>query len=322
MAQQILVGGLLTLHAETTLHPGSGASLGVVDLPVQRERHTHFPTIPGSSLKGVLRDAARTRNDKKDDDPLVVQLFGGTPTAANGGAGEGRAVHEPEAGLLSVSDARLLAMPVRSLKAVFAWVTCPAVLERLARDARLVGLDLGLGAFQVAEGKALCADHGEEGPVMSGRIVLEEFDFEVLKDGAASGDAKRAAGKLADLLLPTGPEWEATRRRFKRSLCVISDDEFAHFARLGTEVVARIGLDAETKTVKGGALFYQELLPAESIFYAVVLAEKPRRSGGGSANEVLERFKAQVLPPVLQVGADETMGRGFCATRLATGGMS
>lgn len=46
---------LLFVHALTGLHPGSGTALGVVDLPVQRERHTDWPLIPGSSLKGVMR---------------------------------------------------------------------------------------------------------------------------------------------------------------------------------------------------------------------------------------------------------------------------
>ncbi len=31
--------------AETPIHPGSGSELGIVDLPIQRERHTNFPKI-------------------------------------------------------------------------------------------------------------------------------------------------------------------------------------------------------------------------------------------------------------------------------------
>ena len=50
---------VLYIHALTSLHPGSGTALGVVDLPVQRERHTQWPTIPGSALKGVLRGLIR-----------------------------------------------------------------------------------------------------------------------------------------------------------------------------------------------------------------------------------------------------------------------
>src|SRR5437764_15259727 len=60
-------GGLLGLHALTGLHPGSGAALGTVDLPVQRERHTHWPTVAGSALKGILRDACRERIAQRHD---------------------------------------------------------------------------------------------------------------------------------------------------------------------------------------------------------------------------------------------------------------
>jgi CRISPR-associated protein Cmr4 len=47
----------LFLVCETPLHAGSGDSLGIVDLPIQRERHTQFPKIEASSLKGALREA-------------------------------------------------------------------------------------------------------------------------------------------------------------------------------------------------------------------------------------------------------------------------
>src|SRR5206468_12495768 len=73
-----ILGGLLGLYAQTSLHPGAGTALGTVDLPVQRERHTHWPTIAASALKGILRDACRekiaTRADldnlpRHDDNP-------------------------------------------------------------------------------------------------------------------------------------------------------------------------------------------------------------------------------------------------------------
>ncbi len=44
------------LHALTALHVGAGQALGVVDLPLARARATHLPLVPGSALKGVLRD--------------------------------------------------------------------------------------------------------------------------------------------------------------------------------------------------------------------------------------------------------------------------
>ncbi len=57
---------LLFIHAQTSLHPGSGVALGVVDLPVQRERHTQWPVIPGSTLKGILRDACSRQDGNSE----------------------------------------------------------------------------------------------------------------------------------------------------------------------------------------------------------------------------------------------------------------
>jgi CRISPR-associated protein Cmr4 len=48
---------MLFLYTETPLHAGSGTSLGIVDLPIQRERTTGYPMIQASGLKGCLRDA-------------------------------------------------------------------------------------------------------------------------------------------------------------------------------------------------------------------------------------------------------------------------
>ena len=57
---------VLFIHALTGLHPGSGTALGVVDLPVQRERHTQWPVIPGSSLKGILRSTCHASDEDRE----------------------------------------------------------------------------------------------------------------------------------------------------------------------------------------------------------------------------------------------------------------
>lgn len=321
----MFVGGLLTLYAETSLHAGAGAALGVVDLPVQRERHTMFPTVPGTALKGVLRDTARRRvqgaslrEANKSDE--VVALFGGA-------AGE----RDPEAGALAITDARLLAFPVRSMRGVFAWITCPAILDRLRRDTRLVGIggnDLGpaidaikapsTGRALVPPNSPLIVRQGKET-----RIVLEEYDY-LSEENQQVAALARA---LATHLLPAGDAFKRTRERFQAALAVLSDDDLTYFVRHATEVVARIGLDVETKTVKtdamgrGGALFYQELVPSESIFYSVALAHHGRGRRDKSAREMWEYFAHRVLPDgtVIQIGGDETVGRGLCATRLVGG---
>ncbi len=307
---------LLFLHAQTSLHPGSGTALGVVDLPVQRERHTQWPVIPGSTLKGILRDACREHaranygGDRKrtdqDDDELVAVFGPGKIT------GEGNS----HAGALSVTDARILAFPVRSLRGVFAWVTCPAVLERLHRDLTLARHD---AIKPRSDGKALrrseAACH-ESSPLLladgqAKKLVLEEFEF------TRVGDANAVAQWVADHALSD----EFTRERLKTHLVVLEDDDFTHFVRHATEVVARIGLDYEKKTVKEGALFYQEFLPAETLFYALVLANDSRfEKKSLEAPKVLEYVKSRLdNAKILQIGGDETTGKGLCAVRLSNG---
>nr|MBP7373092.1 hypothetical protein [Opitutaceae bacterium] len=38
---------LLYLFTRTPLHVGAGSSVGAIDQPIIRERHTGFPVIPG-----------------------------------------------------------------------------------------------------------------------------------------------------------------------------------------------------------------------------------------------------------------------------------
>ncbi|HVC96169.1 MAG TPA: type III-B CRISPR module RAMP protein Cmr4 [Pirellulales bacterium] len=299
---------VLFLHAQTALHPGSGTALGVVDLPVQRERHTQWPLVPGSALKGILRDRCRensrapggSRKDADADEQLVTAF--GPPTAQA----------DKHAGALAVTDARVLAFPVRSLKGVFAWVTCQAVLGRLGRDLVL--------AHQVpVEAITKAPDSGQalvpkNSPLLvdGKQALLEEFDFTTAGDCGplAAWVAERAVGD------------DFTRDRLRSHLVVLHDDDFTHFVRHATEVVARIGLDYDKKTVRDGALFYQEFLPAETLFYALVLANDGRRNGDAPkrAAAIIDYLRGHVPDgSVLQIGGDETIGKGLCSVRMIDG---
>jgi CRISPR-associated protein Cmr4 len=285
---------LLFVHALTSLHPGSGTALGVVDLPVQRERHTHWPLIPGSSLKGIVRDACRRNNGDPNE---LYAVFGPEASGAH-----------DHAGALSLTDARILAFPVRSLRGVFAWVTCAAVLERLNRDLTLAEM-AGTGGLEgmprVEKERAACA---ENSPLLvdGNKLVLEEFEF------TRTGGADPTAGWIASRVTQDVP----TQGRIGSHLAVLHDDDFTHFVRHATEIVARVGLDYERKTVKTGALFYQEFLPAETLFYSVVIAEDSRRKDLKKDAAWTLQYAKQRVPPVLQIGGSETIGKGLCALRL------
>jgi hypothetical protein len=105
------------LHALSPLHAGTGHAADVIDLPTARYKATGIPFMPGSSIKGVLRDARRQVDRER--------------TEAVFGPSDDPAAH---AGALVVGDARLLALPVRSFRGTFAWTTSPLLLTLAKRD--------------------------------------------------------------------------------------------------------------------------------------------------------------------------------------------
>ena len=155
---------MLGLLAETSIHPGAGRGMGVVDLPVARETATDYPVLVGSSLKGALRDKA---------DAAQRDLRFGKPE---------------HAGDLLVSDARLLLLPVRSLTGSYRWATCPHLIERYRRDLTRAGLTPA-PTVPVVECKSVLA-------AGTGPLFLEERQFTV--NGELPGDLVKA---IAPLLL-------------------------------------------------------------------------------------------------------------------------
>ena len=286
---------LLLLTSETPLHAGAGQSVDGIDLPIQREVHTHWPCVFGSAVKGALRAHAEQRMASAST--AIADLFG----PDHGGAQERDTSH---AGALLVGDATLLALPVRSLQSSFKWVTCPQAITRFARTAERLGLALTLPAIsQPAPDKAL--GQGDA------KLFLEEFRFEQSPDACI--------GALAQALAPLsgGALDEAT---LVQRLVVVHDDIFSFLARNATSVQPHIAIKSDTKTVKDGALWFEETLPPEVLLYVPLTATASRRKGGAlTAAQVLEQFE-QLLPAGknwLQLGGNETTGMGWCRVGIA-----
>jgi CRISPR-associated protein Cmr4 len=55
------------LHALSPLHSGTGQAADIIDLPTARMKATGIPFLPGSSIKGVLRDARRESDHEKTE---------------------------------------------------------------------------------------------------------------------------------------------------------------------------------------------------------------------------------------------------------------
>lgn len=286
---------LIFLHALSPLHAGTGQGVGVIDLPIAREKATNIPYLPGSSLKGVLRDSCA-------DPALRKKVFGPDHTAA-----------DDHAGSAQITDMRLLLLPVRSLSGTFAWVTSPFLLERFKRDiANVSNLTPPSSSLKPsADTACLISDQGCELvlPLSSqSKVVLEDLDL----THEPSADAKSWAAWLGGHLFPTDMYWQsALLARF----CVVSDSVFSFLLMTATEITARIRLEDQSKTVATSALWYEEALPAETILSGLLVATSIQKVQSNPA-DVFATIQ-NLTPKPLQVGGNATVGRGFCQIRVA-----
>ncbi len=304
------------LMVETPLHAGCGSDLGVVDLPIQREKHTGIPKVEASGLKGCMREAFADY-ERGTANRLPEYLVQGFPALIEKGRlreaidlAFGPEDGDLHAGALGFTDARLLLFPVRSMRGVFGWVTCPAIVARFIRELKMAGLT---PPPQVPPAGTVPGGCGLL--VNNDRVLLEEYTFTVREDTACAG----LAGWLAQQLFPAAG-YEYWQQKMQKDLVVLADDDFRDFVNLATEVITRTRIDAETGTVARGALFTEEYLPSESVLYALALATPVFHSNKGIFAQGEEKavlsFWQKGLPEFLQLGGNATIGKGIVRLKV------
>jgi CRISPR-associated protein Cmr4 len=313
----------------SSLHAGSGNDLGIIDLPIQREKHTSFPKIESSSLKGALREAFETKlsNDKEEFlknfanierqnefnenktfnyDYSIHLAFGYDESGVNDVIKNKFDDNKEFSGALGFSDARLLFFPVRSAKGVFALITCPLILKRFQEEMQMCGNIIQMNVPNVKIGE-VSTFIGNTISINNKNVVLEEYTFEEKQDL-----------KLIELI-----EYFP---QVKEKLAVISDDDFKDFVNLSTEVITRTKIDNSTGTVAKTALFNEEYLPSETIMYFLAFAspifQKENKNkgifkqNGKSEEELVMEFFEKSLPEVVQLGGNATIGKGIVKTSV------
>lgn len=287
---------LLLLHAVSSVHAGSGSELGLVDLPVQREKHTGYPKIESSSLKGAIRATVVECLENESRQELINIVFGRESEKNQNNA---------QAGAISFADARLLLFPVKSLRGVFAWITCRQVINRFNNEVGYYNMT-GISSLPVPTENTVSSDKLVVNPSADRKqVTLEEYTYDVTVDG----DCQILARQLADWLFP------GLNNGFAERLMVVADDDFVDFVTLSTEVNARIRVDVKTGTVQEGALWYEENVPPEAVFYSVCFIGKSRSVEAVKMKDVsdIEKFiiDDKHFPPVFQLGGNSTLGRGL-----------
>jgi len=294
---------LVFLHAESSIHPGTGAAAGVVDLPIQRAVHTGWPIVYDSTLKGAFKRHLSSE--------AASHLLG----------------HEQGSGKVSIPDAELLLFPLASAKGVTAWITCPRALRDCKRQLDLVAGVASGETLRALSGLGTVVGQVRTGPDHVGQVwvhgdallwsadgddyvLLGEDRFIAPKDDGQRNPRLAAKGLvswLEEFACVHGADWtsEMTSR-----VVIMHDDAFTHFVNSRTEIRTRIVI----KDGKANNLWTEENLPVETLLYTTAAAIE-----GSHLTEFLDEAKLKTddtdARPVMQLGGDQGLGRGWFRMR-------
>lgn len=304
---------IMFMNVITPLHNGSGEGLGIVDNPIMRERTTQFPIIQASSIKGVLRDAYGDDNDAD-----VVALFGSPPESRE---------EDMHAGAVSFGEGQILAFPVRSLKGCFVWITSPLVLWRFYQKVDITGmgdsfpkLESLIGTIRSKPQNAMICPSGIDELLLSDKnkrkkLLLEEFPIAYVDSKELEEFAEEIGGNVYESKV------DFLKKEFEKKLVVLDDDTFRYFVTNATEIIPNIMI-GDKGTTKKGSLRYTEYLPSETIMYSILTFERSRRNNRRLDAEGVKKLFADNLPRNIQIGGDETTGKGIVKLALAKGANS
>lgn len=295
---------LVFYHTITPLHIGCGQEVGLVDNPIIREKTTGFPFIPGSGIRGVLRDRCEGK-------PELETLFGHEPDATIDPG-------EDYAGCISIHDAKILFFPVRTSVNLFHWITCPYAIERFNRDVKYFDLSKSSQVAAFAEDGIVKLQEelgGDNqfyaiGSFNTEKIFLEEYPFKKIPDQITvkkDGEDKELLKKWFD---------ENNFGVDKKQVLIVNNRVFDYFVQHAT-IVQQHNRLTSAKTVAEGALFSVESVPPETLFYGIIGGTKDRKTNGSTfdnGQKAIDKLLEFVSNPnnsaVITLGGDESTGLG------------
>jgi len=261
--------------------------------------------VAGSGLKGSLREKAECA--WKGEPDKVSAVFG--PDRPTPGA--------ESAGAMVVSDARIVAFPVRSLQQVYVWIVCPLLLARLARDLTLIEESSGAAPMCPSSSLPRGTYAAPTGTALKGILVVEDERLVPIED---EEERKEFVDSLDDLTKWINKHFPgAANMNVVGRLVLVPDEVFGRLIQYATQVSARVQLNEQKTTGRSGNFWYEESLPPESLMYAFLRAEKPRypksplKDADALAQAMDEMLSAQKF---VQVGGNETVGQGWCRAAL------
>ena len=292
------------LTALSPVHPGSGSDLGIVDLPIQREKHTSFPKIESSGIKGVIRENYRDKISEAERNIIFGPKNGDAHQAA-----------------LGFFDARILFFPVKSVKGIFAWITCPDVLLKFQEIMSIAGKTITDSNEKIPLDEIPANRVTNESDIFveeKNSIILEEHLISNVQDDPL---LSRFANWFSENAFDDSALLAYQKIAIIKKMAVIENDVFRDFVSLSTEVIARTKINSDTGTVdsQSGSLWYEEYLPVESILYSAVMTSQPMTLSPPEALDNADKVMNKVTaswPEIIQIGGNATIGKGLMKPSL------
>ncbi len=293
-------GFMFTAYTYSPLHAGVGQQMGAVDLPIEREKHTNYPCVFATGVKGALRahiskpllklkrqlkvlEAENSseeliqakKAEMKPHEDFINGVFG--PEGAAGGGG----------GAI-FTDLKLLLFPVRSSQGAFKWVTSERIIERFSRDYKYTfpnkTTPLSVNNFKTVTMVEQLPDSIDD------LLILEDFICGV-------NSATEVTSVLEKLISPAK----------KNDIYLVKDEEiFKFIVTNATQVIARNQLN--DKKVSGN-LWYEEFIPADALLYSFIKPTLAYDDKSEALNGFEKKFDGNGF--VLQIGGGETVGNGI-----------
>jgi CRISPR-associated protein Cmr4 len=277
-----MIGNLVYFYLLSPLHTGGTTQEGNL-LGIARESHTELPYVPSSSIRGRLRASV-------DDQALQYRLFGNEISA------EGNL----EQGSIWIGDGSILWLPVPSLSHGVIWVSSPLLLRRWAK--------------------------------------LNGVEAEIPDDYSTNLNGQQAVYLKDAILQPSElKDWntwkifvpQVEQAKGIERVLVLPDKHCATLIQMALWRQVKVKLD-EHKTVDGG-FRYEEAIPPDTLMYfpwgitaqANGKGEKSKENFQDQTNDKGEKSRENFQElisnhEILQIGGQESLGRGFVQTWLAS----
>ncbi|MCW6038868.1 type III-B CRISPR module RAMP protein Cmr4 [Spirulina subsalsa FACHB-351] len=266
------------LYSLAPIHCGGEGDLGNI-LEIAREVHTDFPYVPGSSLRGGLR------NEVQQLDETAANILFGKELDDDGQMG----VHQVWFG-----DARLLWIPMRTMSSqagdVFTWVSC----HTLIRD------------HAILTGNSPVLFPSKPVGTKTGRYEVADAQIEVSKLDEGQKQAINLAGNWPSALSSAvQPTWSNNR-------LVLPDNDFQVLMEhsLWTQIRNKIQEDNDGAGTAGSAeIFWTDVcIPRDTILYYPWGYRLLKDTTLTTAHHDL---LMDILTGLIQVGGQANVGRGW-----------